>query len=123
MARASHLPQLLANVLARHLEEHGLGRADLGSGGRDMTRLAGSSPAVWGDLLQHSAPVLAPALREVAADLDALAVLLEARDLEGVARLMLRTRAWTEADLGESPEDGTRAGASPASGSGAGEDS
>jgi prephenate dehydrogenase len=103
MARASHLPQLLANVLARYLEEHGLTRADLGSGGRDMTRLAGSSPTIWADLLEQSAAELAPALREVGADLDALATLLEARDLDGIARLMERTRAWAGAAAAEKP--------------------
>jgi prephenate dehydrogenase len=105
MAHASHLPQLLANVLARHLEEHGLGRKDLGTGGRDMTRLAGSSPTIWKDLLEQSAPLLAPALREVGADLEALAALLDARDLEGVARLMSRTRAWSDPESAAAAAD------------------
>jgi prephenate dehydrogenase len=102
MAHASHLPQLLANVLASHLDAQGLGRGDLGSGGRDMTRLAASSPAIWSDLLEQSAPLLAPALREVGADLQALAALLDARDLEGIASLMRRTRAWSERTDGSS---------------------
>jgi prephenate dehydrogenase len=100
MVRASHLPQLLANVLASHLESGGLARDELGSGGRDMTRLAGSSPRMWKDLLEHSAPLLAPALREIGADLDALATLLEAHDVEGVARVMERTRAWAVSGAG-----------------------
>ena len=110
MARASHLPQLLANVLARYLEEHGLARADLGSGGRDMTRLAGSSPTIWADLLEQSAGEVAPALRELGADLDALATLLESRDLDGVVRLMDRTRAWARAEASEEAGVGERPG-------------
>jgi prephenate dehydrogenase len=103
MVHASHLPQILANVLARYLEECGLRRSELGSGGRDMTRLAGSSPEIWRDLLEQSAPQLAPALRGIGADLEALAALLEARDVEGVAGLMERTRAWSRGASGAGP--------------------
>lgn len=111
MVRASHLPQLLANALARDLEQHGIARAELGSGGHDMTRLAASSPSMWRDLLEHSARDVAPALREVAAELERLADLLEARDLDAVSALMTRTRAWTSQPEGGGPEaHGERSG-------------
>jgi prephenate dehydrogenase len=103
MAHVSHLPQLLANALARHLERHGLARSELGPGGRDMTRLAGSSPSMWRDLLEHGAAELAPALREIGADLESLAGQLEAHDVEAVTRLMERTRAWSGRATGTPP--------------------
>ena len=47
MAWTSHLPQLLAGALAAVLHDQGITRDQLGPGGRGMTRLAGSSPAMW----------------------------------------------------------------------------
>ena len=102
MVRVSHLPQMLANALALHLESHGLTRSELGSGGRDMTRLAGSSPTMWRDLLEHSAPELANALREMGTHMDAIAALLDAHDLDGVVRLMRHTQSWSEQGKGAS---------------------
>jgi prephenate dehydrogenase len=94
MVRVSHLPQLLANVLARSLDDAGYKPADLGPGGTDMTRLAGSSPDMWRNLIARAAPRLGPALREVSVGLDSVAALLEAGDADGVAHLMARTRKW-----------------------------
>ena len=112
MIRASHLPQLVSNALARVLEEGGLTPADLGPGGRDMTRLARSSPSMWRDLLEPSAPFIAEALREMATVLAALASRLEAEDVEGVASVMERTRRWAGGPArAEEPADG---GSAPA---------
>jgi prephenate dehydrogenase len=65
LAFTSHLPQLLSTALAAALANHGFGRADLGPGGRGMTRLAGSSPEMW-------APIAAANARHIAAALDGL---------------------------------------------------
>ena len=62
MAVASHLPQLTANALAIAMKRMAVSREDLGPGGRDMTRLAGSSPEMWEDLLRHSPENLSQAL-------------------------------------------------------------
>ncbi len=51
MVRVSHLPQLVSNALALALESARVDPNDLGPGGRDMTRLAASSPGMWSDLL------------------------------------------------------------------------
>ena len=50
MVWASHLPQMLATILARTLKGQGLHSTDLGPGGRDMTRLAESSPSFGGSI-------------------------------------------------------------------------
>jgi prephenate dehydrogenase len=102
MVRASHLPQLLSNLLADALRRAGLGPGDVGPGGRDMTRLAGSSPEVWRDLLESSSVELAPVLRELGDALDDAASSLERGDLDALVRVMERTRSWRS---GEQPGD------------------
>lgn len=97
MALVSHLPQLAANALARTLEREGVHRSTLGPGGRDMTRLAGSSPEMWTDLLRHADPSLISGLRALGREADALADLVESGAVERIDRLMRETRAWTTA--------------------------
>lgn len=94
MAWVSHLPQLVANALAGALDAAGWGPEDLGPGGRDMTRLAGSSPEVWKDLLTTSAPVTGAGLTSVSRALSVLADLLARRDMDRIAEFMERTREW-----------------------------
>lgn len=94
MALVSHLPQLTANALAAVLEEKGIPADALGSGGRDMTRLAGSAPEMWRDLLDRSHPALPDALRALARQGRELADLVEGHDADELARRMERTRGW-----------------------------
>lgn len=62
LAWTSHLPQVVSSALATVLDAHGFRRDDLGPGGRDMTRLAGSSPALWADILRDNRANVAAAL-------------------------------------------------------------
>ncbi len=94
MALASHLPQLSANALAVVLEQAGIAPGQLGPGGTDATRLAGSSPDMWVDLLEHASPTLIGGLRSMGYTLERLAELLERGDLDAVDRLMRQTRTW-----------------------------
>lgn len=94
MVLASHLPQVVANVLAAVVADGGLAASDLGPGGRDTTRLAGSDPAMWRDLLVHSGPQVAEALRAVAGLGERLAEGLAAGEVERMEELMNQTRAW-----------------------------
>lgn len=94
MAAASHLPQVGANLIAALMEEAGLSPADLGPGGLDTTRLAGSAPEMWLDLLPHSAPALVPLLERLAEASAELARDLENHDHDRVATLLARTRRW-----------------------------
>jgi prephenate dehydrogenase len=96
MVWCSQTPQLLANALAGALDVAEFTPAALGPGGRDMVRLAGSPPALWGEILAHSGAEAAGAVRSVGRALDALANLLEAGDIDGVVRFMDRTRTWKE---------------------------
>ncbi len=96
MALASHLPQLSSNALASVLMEAGLRPQQLGPGGWDTTRLAGSNADLWKDLLGYASPDLARGLRDLAATADRIADLLERRDIEAIADIMRSTRVWRE---------------------------
>jgi len=96
MVGVSHLPQLTANVLARVLDDAGVTPDLLGPGGRDMTRLAGSSPAIWRDLIEHAPDTLPALLREVARGAQALSERIERGDLDAVEAGMAATRRWRE---------------------------
>jgi prephenate dehydrogenase len=74
LARLSHVPQLVASALAASLQRLPNGRAALaGSGIRDTTRLADSSPQLWAQIVGANAREVSEALRAVAAPLLALA--------------------------------------------------
>jgi prephenate dehydrogenase len=94
MALASHLPQLASNALASVLMEAGLRPDQLGPGGRDTTRLAGSSADLWKDLLAYASPDLAQGLRDLSVTAGRIADLLERRDVEAIADIMQSTRHW-----------------------------
>lgn len=94
MGAVSHLPQLGANLLALVLEEAGISPSDLGPGGLDATRLAGSSPEMWLDLLPHSRGTVVPLLKRLAEESAALARHLEHDDHDRVAAMLARTRRW-----------------------------
>ncbi len=101
MAWCSHLPQLVSNALAGGLDAAGFRPTDLGPGGRDMVRLAGSSPELWRDLLERSAPEVGLGLESVSRALRTLADLLARRDLDAVSGFMERTRDWRAGGGGE----------------------
>ncbi len=98
MAWVSHLPQLTANALALALEGEGIQREQLGPGGRDMTRLAGSAPEMWKDLLTGMGSELPEALRSLEAALARFRIDLEEGRIEEVAERMNRTRGWSWED-------------------------
>ncbi|MED5563715.1 MAG: prephenate dehydrogenase [Gemmatimonadota bacterium] len=94
MVWASHLPQLVSNVLSRAMAEAGLRVEDLGPGGRDLTRLAGSSPEMWTSLLDEASEENLRAIESMQDGLDFLRTALSERSLDEVAQLMRATREW-----------------------------
>ncbi len=94
MVWASHLPQLISNVVARAMAEAGLTVSDLGPGGRDLTRLAESSPEVWTGLFDEASEENLLAIDSVRAGLDAVRTALSQGSSEEVAELMRATRDW-----------------------------
>jgi prephenate dehydrogenase len=99
MAWTSHLPQVTATALGTVLAERGLSRTELGPGGRDMTRLAGSSSNMWKDILAHAPPALPEALRALEKALAEMRERIERGQIRDVEDQMIRTRSWFEGDL------------------------
>jgi len=94
MAATSHLPQLTANALAEVFRRSGIAAGLLGPGGRDVTRLAASSPHVWGAILRQAPEELTSHLRSLERRVGELADLVEANDGDALAQWMERSRAW-----------------------------
>lgn len=96
VAFTSHLPHLLAAALARTIAGAGLRPDALGPAGREMTRLARSSPAMWRAIVATNHEAIVAALGACAAQFDAMRATVESRDLDGVARLFADAGAWSE---------------------------
>ncbi|MEU5779250.1 prephenate dehydrogenase [Streptomyces venezuelae] len=79
VAVTSHVPHLMASLMAARLRE---GPADLpslaGQGLRDATRIAGGDSRLWGDILQANAPAIAGVLKDLHTDLSRLVPALDA---------------------------------------------
>jgi len=84
MALTSHLPQLLSTTLMEFADqiaasEEGLPLLSAG-GFQDMTRIAGSSPVLWVDIVKENQPAVSDMLRRFGSALDAVARQLEGQD-------------------------------------------
>jgi prephenate dehydrogenase len=83
----SHLPHVLANVLATQaagrLRAHGEALRQVGPSFRDMTRVAGASTAMWADIYRQNRAALAGELRDFAERLDEVIALMEEGDVAG----------------------------------------
>jgi prephenate dehydrogenase len=100
LARASHLPQIVASVLAAALGDErvsGQLAAEWGATGlRDTTRLAASSWEMWRDIFVTNRDAIAAALRLYGATFAEFQRLLEAGDMVGLEALFNRGRAMRE---------------------------
>lgn len=86
LARTSHLPQVLASALALCVSGDDAGYA--GPGLRDMTRLAGSDPAMWRDILLLNGPRVVTEATGYIARLQDLVTAIAAADGPGIERLL-----------------------------------
>ena len=82
VAAVSHLPQVVSSLLAAQLEgkspEH---LALAGTGVLDTTRIAGSNPALWEEILQLNKGALLPLLKDFQKD---LSTLIDSYDVQSV---------------------------------------
>lgn len=76
VALVSHLPQVVASALAARLLD-GSGAEVAGPGLQDTTRIAGSDPQLWVELLTANAASVAPLVRALAEDLLGVAEALD----------------------------------------------
>jgi prephenate dehydrogenase len=93
MATISHLPHVLANVLVAQattaLSEEAERLPEVGPSFRDATRVAGSNPAIWGDIFTGNREAVAAEIDGAIARLGEAAELLRSGDRDAVA-------AWHE---------------------------
>jgi prephenate dehydrogenase len=89
MATVSHLPHVLANVLAEEaaaeLTRDSERMPEVGPSFRDTTRVAGSNPAIWGDIFASNREAVADAVEAVGGRLREAAELIRSGDREAVA--------------------------------------
>lgn len=89
VALVSHVPQVIASLLARRLiggTESALSLA--GQGLRDTTRIASSAPELWVQILGANAAAVVDTLRDYRADLDAVIEVLDAPAALGARRAL-----------------------------------
>lgn len=94
LAWTSQLPHLLSTALALALARSGLTRDDLGPGGRDVTRLAGSSPDVWTPIVRDNATAIETALAAVEKEIAHIRGALIRRDEADLRKHFSAARAW-----------------------------
>lgn len=94
LAWTSHLPQAASIALARALAEAGIARFDLGPGGRDVTRLAGSSPEMWADILADNADEVSAALASMGTHLSAIRDAVAGGDRDRLRELWAAANQW-----------------------------
>jgi prephenate dehydrogenase len=83
----SHLPHVLANVLATQaatrLSDHGEALRQVGPSFRDMTRVAGANTAMWSDIYRSNRQAIAEEIRAFRASLEEIERLLETGEVAG----------------------------------------
>lgn len=102
VARTSHLPHLLAALVAGRLADAPTSHLALsGQGVRDVTRIAAGDPGLWQQIVAGNAEAVADLLTAVRTDLDALLEAVRSGDRARVRDLLERGVAGTEAIPGK----------------------
>ncbi|MGO9454706.1 MAG: prephenate dehydrogenase [Candidatus Binataceae bacterium] len=100
LARASHLPQIVASALAAALSDErfgGLLAAQFGASGlRDTTRLAASSWEMWRDIFVTNREALGAALKLFGATFAQFEQAIDTGDIDALEKLFERGRAMRE---------------------------
>ena len=104
----SHLPHVLANVLASQaaarLADHGEALRQVGPSFRDMTRVAGANTAIWSDIYRSNRAAIAEEIRGFRRELDEVERRLEEGEVEDWNdRAREDRRALLEAGAAEGP--------------------
>jgi prephenate dehydrogenase len=104
----SHLPHVLANVLASQaaarLSGHGEALRQVGPSFRDMTRVAGANTAMWADIYRANRAAIAEEIAAFRRELEAVEERLAAGDVAGWNdRARHDRRALLEADVAGGP--------------------
>ena len=102
VARTSHVPHLLASLVAARLAEAPEGHLALtGQGVRDVTRVAAGDPALYGQIVTQNADAVLTLLGEVRGQLDALIAAVSNADRGGLEAVLREGVAGTRAIPGK----------------------
>ena len=96
LAWTSHLPHVASTAVALALSRVGFGRPDLGPGGRDITRLAGSSPAMWTAIARENAAQIDAALAAAEDEIAGFRRALASSDSKELRDRFTAAREWFE---------------------------
>jgi prephenate dehydrogenase len=96
LAWTSHLPQAVASALAKALADRGLAGVSFGTGARDTTRLAASSPDMWIDILLYNRAAVVEALEATEHSLAGLRSLIAAGDADGLRAYLAAAQRFRE---------------------------
>jgi prephenate dehydrogenase len=104
----SHLPHVLANVLASQaaarLSGQGEALRHVGPSFRDMTRVAGANTDIWADIYRANSAAIVEEVRAVREELERVEALLESGDVAGWnEEARAARRSLLEAELGDEP--------------------
>ena len=94
VAATSHVPQVVASLLAQFLARATPPGASLGPGALDTTRLAASDPALWTEILLMNRDEVLPALRALEEPLGAVERALEAGDGPALTGWLTKAAEW-----------------------------
>jgi prephenate dehydrogenase len=98
-AAVSHLPHAWAFALIHTLSQQAGGevlRAMAGAGLKDTTRIAGSSPELWADVLIENRDAMLALLADAQANLSTLNALVESRNYAELIAYMRRAKQWRD---------------------------
>lgn len=102
VARTSHVPHLLASLVAARLAEAPDGHLALtGQGVRDVTRVAGGDPVLYGQIVTANAEAVLTLLGEVRGQLDTLIEAVSTADRGGLEAVLREGVAGTRAIPGK----------------------
>lgn len=93
LARTSHIPHILAALLALAAREAGARREFTGNGFRDMTRLAEGSPEMWRDITLTNRDAVLDGLESLRGVLNDFVTAVERRDGDGLMEFFARGQA------------------------------
>lgn len=102
VARTSHVPHLMAALVAGRLAQAPENHLSLsGQGVRDVTRVAGGEPSLYGQIVAANADAVLDLLAEVRSQLDRVIDVIGSGDRDGLVELLREGTAGTRAIPGK----------------------
>ncbi len=94
VAFTSHLPHVASAAIALTLSRANVSLGDLGPGGRDVLRIAASSPEMWTEIAMDNSEPIMLAVSDLVTQLERFRLALAARDASALYELFSTARNW-----------------------------